>query len=171
MDHPSRIAPDDPAELARCGVTHSLCARDSTLYFEQDAEFNQVLQAFRDEHQPVGPTEDYLVQQLAALYWKTRRLGRMEVGLLHHQLDMESIVMPALKLNYKTGETPPMGAIHDWRTELLGRALHSDCSTGNALLKLTLCEAISDRMFHRTLRHLQDHRSRRARQIATTKLH
>src|SRR5207244_11155557 len=115
-------------QIARPGahieLTQSLCARDTTLDCEDDAEFNRLLAAFRQEHQPVGPTEDFFVQQLAAAYWKSRRLTRMETGALAHQFEKTAMIGLS---DYRPPipATPP--AVRDLDPLMLGIAIHDDC--------------------------------------------
>lgn len=45
---------------------------------EIQAEFDQVLADFLEDHQPVGRTEEVLVRRLADVYWKILRLQRIE---------------------------------------------------------------------------------------------
>jgi hypothetical protein len=49
---------------------------------EDPAEFAALLAAFRSEHQPGGPTEAFLVEDLARCQWKLRRISAIEAALL-----------------------------------------------------------------------------------------
>lgn len=148
-------------------ITQSLCARDATLHDENDAEFDRVLAAFRQEHQPVGPTEDYLVQQIVAAYWKTRRLTRLEAGVLSHQSDDPDVA--TLPEHEPPIESTPH-SLHDLDTMALGIAVHKDCNSGNVLVKLTNCASITDRLFHRSLLQLQRLQSRRLERASVDKV-
>ena len=64
-----------------------LNAKNTTLYCEDGAEFDRLLESLRAEHSPVGSTEDFLVQQMTASFWKARRLGRVEIGMIDYQTD------------------------------------------------------------------------------------
>jgi hypothetical protein len=133
-------------------VTQSLCARDATLDCEDDAEFNRLLAGLRQEHQPSGLTEDYFVQQMAAAYWKSRRLTRFETGVLAHQSDRT--VMIGLS-DYRPPIEPTPHAVRDHETMTLGMAVYEDCNSGNVIVKLTNCASIVDRGFQRSLQQLQ----------------
>jgi len=65
-----------------------LNAKNTTLYCEDGAEFDRLLESLRAEHSPVGSTEDFLVQQMTASFWKARRLGRAEIGMIDYQTDV-----------------------------------------------------------------------------------
>lgn len=45
---------------------------------ENQADFDQILADFCEDHQPVGMTEEVLVHRLADIYWKILRLQRIE---------------------------------------------------------------------------------------------
>ena len=111
---------------------------------EDDAEFNRLLTEFRQEFQPAGPTENYLVLQMTTAYWKAVRLTRLETGALTHESDL---ARPAIE--------PTAHPTLDPETIVLGMAVHADCSHGNVLVKLTNCASIVDRAFHRALQQLE----------------
>jgi hypothetical protein len=149
-------------QIARPGdsieLTQSLCARDATLDFENDTEFNHLLAAFRQEHQPAGPTEDHFVQQMAAAFWKSRRLTRMETGALAHQFEKTAMIGLS---DYRPPIEPTPPAVRDLDTLMLGIAIHEDCKNANVYVKLTNCASIADRAFQRSLRELQRLQERR----------
>jgi hypothetical protein len=59
-------------------VTHGFYASDVVLAGENQQEFDDLLQAYRDEYCPDGASEEAAVVELASLHWKKRRL---EAGL------------------------------------------------------------------------------------------
>jgi hypothetical protein len=144
-------------------ITQSLCARDATLESEDDAEFNRLVADFRREYQPAGPTEDYLVQQMAASYWKSRRLTRLETGALTHQSDL---TLAGFSDGQVVAFVPTAHGAHDNQTLTLGKAVHEDCAHGNVLVKLTNCASMVDRAFHRALQQLQHCQAGRTSQPA-----
>ncbi len=54
---------------------------------ESSAEFAQLLQGLTDYFQPEGLPEELLVEQIAAAYWRLRRLHQHEVGEIRRRLD------------------------------------------------------------------------------------
>jgi len=59
-------------------LTHGFYASDVVLAGENQQEFDDLLQAYRDEYCPDGVSEEAAVFDLASLHWKKRRL---EAGL------------------------------------------------------------------------------------------
>jgi hypothetical protein len=71
------------AAVARNRTTHGLSSRDFFLLSGEDPEeFEALLAAYREEHLPDGPTESFLVNELAHCQWKLRRVASIEAGLL-----------------------------------------------------------------------------------------
>jgi len=129
--------------------------KDLTLPAEPEQDLLAIQHAFRAEHRPVGPTENYLVEQLVCACWRRRRLARCEVGLLQHQTDEGVHEFPR-----KAGEDADAKF-----TRLLGIAFDRDCSDGDCRPKLSRCDMAEERSFLRCLqqlRRLQDARNPRA---------
>ena len=70
------------AAVAQNRATHGLSSRGFFLLPGEDGEeFQALLAAFQAEHQPQGPTESFLVDELAQCQWKLRRISAIEAGL------------------------------------------------------------------------------------------
>ncbi|MBI1897912.1 MAG: hypothetical protein HYS04_15485 [Acidobacteria bacterium] len=69
---------DGKARSRLNGITHGLCSAQALLPGEDAQALAELHAAFHHEHQPVGPTELYLVEKLVQLYWRSRRIGRAE---------------------------------------------------------------------------------------------
>ncbi len=72
-------------------LTHGFYASDVVLAGENQQEFDDLLQAYRDEYCPDGVSEEAAVVELASLHWKKRRL---EAGLrqaLQKQRDYSTV--------------------------------------------------------------------------------
>ena len=54
-------------------LRHGLCANFALMQEEDDEEAQDLLQALRDEHQPVGATEEILVYKLAHHFFSQKR--------------------------------------------------------------------------------------------------
>jgi hypothetical protein len=73
-------------------LTHGFYASDVVLAGENQQEFDDLLQAYRDEYCPDGVSEEGAVFDLASLHWKKRRL---EAGLqqaLQKQRDFDASI-------------------------------------------------------------------------------
>jgi hypothetical protein len=71
------------AAVAQNRATHGLAGSNFFLLPHEDpAEFAQLLAAYETEHQPAGPTESFLVRELAQSEWKLRRVSEIEAGIL-----------------------------------------------------------------------------------------
>jgi hypothetical protein len=84
-----------PAELTPCGnyqvtrfnaLRHGLLSRYTVLPWEDEAEYQTLLSALVAEHSPVGPTEEHLVEELAGIIWRKRRLRMAEAALYREKL-------------------------------------------------------------------------------------
>lgn len=77
------ITRDEAASVARSGnyepvrfnaMKHGILSRLTVLAHEDHAEFDDLLAALLDEHRPTGMTERHLVEELAAIIWRKRRV-------------------------------------------------------------------------------------------------
>jgi hypothetical protein len=59
-------------------VRHGLLARETVLPWEDRAEYERLLAALDAEHRPEGPTECHLLEELAGVVWRKRRLRLAE---------------------------------------------------------------------------------------------
>jgi len=55
-------------------MKHGILSRLAVLAHEDSAEFADLLAALLDEHRPAGMTERHLVEELAAIIWRKRRV-------------------------------------------------------------------------------------------------
>lgn len=55
-------------------VRHGVLSKHTVLPWEDETEYAALLQALVDEHKPKGPTEEHLVEELAGVIWRKRRL-------------------------------------------------------------------------------------------------
>ena len=68
-------------ELTRFNaLTHGVLSRHLVLPWEDRAEYQALLAALVAEHQPTGPTEAHLVEELAGVIWRKQRLRRAEAA-------------------------------------------------------------------------------------------
>ena len=68
-------------------LNHSLLSHDTVLPWENESEYCTLLDGVASEHRPQGPTEDHLVEELAGIIWRKRRLRLAEAATHHRGLD------------------------------------------------------------------------------------
>lgn len=67
-------------------VQHGILARTTVLPWEDGAEYVALLESLAIEHAPIGPTEAHLVEEIAGVLWRKRRLRMAESATLHRGL-------------------------------------------------------------------------------------
>src|SRR3712207_4933165 len=68
-------------ELTRFNaLRHGVLSRYTVLPWEDAEEYRALLEALLAEHEPQGPTEGHLVEELAGILWRKRRLRLAEVA-------------------------------------------------------------------------------------------
>jgi hypothetical protein len=70
-------------EVARFNaLRHGVLSRHTVLPWENGDEYRALIEALVVEHEPRGPTEEHLVEELAGIVWRKRRL-RLAEGAAH----------------------------------------------------------------------------------------
>jgi hypothetical protein len=59
---------------------HGVLSRHTILPWENAAEYEDILNSLISEHVPSGPTELHLVEELAGIFWRKRRLRMAETS-------------------------------------------------------------------------------------------
>ena len=67
-------------------IKHGVLSRHTVLAHEDGAEFGELLAALVAEHQPAGPTEAHLVEELAGAIWRKRRVLQAEGASINRGL-------------------------------------------------------------------------------------
>lgn len=67
-------------------LKHGVLSRHTVLAHEDGAEFGALLAALVAEHQPAGPTETHLVEELAGAIWRKRRVLQAEGASINRGL-------------------------------------------------------------------------------------
>jgi len=67
-------------------LRHGVLSRYTVLPWEDEAEYQTLLGALAAEHSPVGPTEEHLVEELAGIIWRKRRLRMAEAAIYRQKL-------------------------------------------------------------------------------------
>jgi hypothetical protein len=72
---PDSDAPNTSYEAVRFNaMKHGILSRLAVLAHEDQTEFSDLLAALLDEHQPAGMTERHLIEELATIIWRKRRV-------------------------------------------------------------------------------------------------
>jgi hypothetical protein len=89
------VTPDETAPAARAGnyepvrfnaMKHGVLSRHVVLPHEDRVEFDKLLSALISEHQPGGATELHLVEELAGILWRKRRVLMAEGASINQGL-------------------------------------------------------------------------------------
>ncbi len=67
-------------------VKHAVLSRYTVLPWEDASEYGDLLDALVAEHRPEGPTEVHLVEELAGIVWRKRRLRLAEASAMREGL-------------------------------------------------------------------------------------
>jgi hypothetical protein len=97
IDEQAVNTPDDALPSARSGnyepvrfnaMKHGILSRLAVLAHEDHAEFDDLLAALIVEHQPAGMTERHLIEELATIIWRKRRVLLAEGAKINEGLKM-----------------------------------------------------------------------------------
>lgn len=78
--------PDNYAAVRFNALKHGILSRLTVLAHEDRAEFDALFAALVEEHQPSGMTEQHLVDELAAIIWRKRRVLLAEGAAINRGL-------------------------------------------------------------------------------------
>jgi hypothetical protein len=67
-------------------LRHGVLSRHTVLPWEDEAEYQGLLSALVVEHAPDGPTEEHLVEELAGIVWRKRRVRMAEAAVYREKL-------------------------------------------------------------------------------------
>jgi hypothetical protein len=141
--------PEGRAAVRLNGVTHGLTAETIVLKGESEADFTNLLNSLESEHDPISPTEEALVVQLAMATWRLRRLYHQEAGFYTCQL--QSLV----------------GMQKDLNLDDAGRMGHAAAWSESTLNMFNRQEGRLERTFYRALHELQRLRKERESNLAS----
>ena len=68
-------------------LRHGVLSRYTVLPWEDVGEYRALLEALSKEHAPQGPTEEHLVEELAGIVWRKRRLRLAEAAAYRRGLE------------------------------------------------------------------------------------
>ena len=82
---------DGSYEFARFNaLRHGVLSQHTVLPWEDGNEYRVLVEALTAEHEPKGPTEEHLVEELAGVIWRKRRLRLGEAAAHHRALKRAS---------------------------------------------------------------------------------
>ncbi len=73
-------------------LRHGILSRYTVLPWEDENEYCALVEALVNEHNPQGPTEEHLVEELAGILWRKQRLRLAEAAA--HQQGLENAAQP-----------------------------------------------------------------------------
>src|SRR3954464_11062754 len=76
-----------PALTRFNALRHGVLSRYTLLPWEDESEYQDLLSALAGEHEPSGPTEEHLVEELAGILWRKRRLRMAEAASFRRGLE------------------------------------------------------------------------------------
>ncbi len=109
-----------PYEVVRYNaMTHGILSKHAVLPHEDKTEFDNLLSALKVEHQPAGMTEMHLVEELATILWRKRRVLLAEGASINRNLrqvacQTDSSIVPAA-VPFDTG----LKTSHLWVTDII----------------------------------------------------
>src|SRR5437764_11686857 len=68
-------------------VRHGVLSELTVLPWEDEVEYAKLLEALVEEYRPRGPTEDHLIEEIAGVIWRKRRLRLAEAGSYWKNVD------------------------------------------------------------------------------------
>jgi hypothetical protein len=95
--------PEGKAIAARNNFRHGFTGEFTVLPWEKQEEFNMLMDALRDEHEPSGLTERILVDKMAQALWLTKRAVMLQHVTFNDQLPTcDDTKQLALYIRYQT---------------------------------------------------------------------
>lgn len=87
-------------------IKHGILSRHVVLPHEDADEFGRLLDALLDEHRPTGATEAHLVEELASIFWRKRRVlqaegARINEGMANVVRHTDSLASSAVPFSYR----------------------------------------------------------------------
>jgi hypothetical protein len=107
-------------EVARFNaLRHGVLSQHTVLPWEDRQEYFTLLEALVTEHKPQGPMEEHLVEELAGVIWRKRRL-RLGERAAHHRA-----LRRAADRHQHTAETALINVVGDVEADCIGDAIRA----------------------------------------------
>jgi hypothetical protein len=139
--------PEGRAAVRHNALKHGLTSEVLIPMDEDRPEFDHLCDAFVSEFQPIGPTEESLLENLVAAKWRLGRARKEETGFF---------VKCAIKLEHDSQEYRELA-----RNARLAMIVDLDSAGSNTLAKISRYEARLERSFYKALSELRRTQSQR----------
>jgi len=114
---------DGSTEITRFNaMKHGLLSRYTVLPWEDGEEYQTLVASLFAEHTPDGPTEEHLVEELAGILWRKRRLRLAETTTYSHGLhdalksyrDTAEAALAHVRAKAESGDAANGRTPYDW---------------------------------------------------------
>jgi len=139
--------PEGRAAVRHNALKHGLTSEVLIPMDEDRPQFDCLCDAFETEFQPIGPTEESLLENLVAAKWRLGRARREETGFF---------VKRAIELEHDSQEYRELA-----RNARLAMIVDLDSAGANTLAKISRYEARLERSFYKALSELRRTQSQR----------
>jgi hypothetical protein len=86
VDAPAAVPPASYQAVRFNAMKHGILSPAGVLAHEDGGDFDDLLAALVEEHRPAGMTEQHLVEELAAIIWRKRRVLMAEAAKINEGL-------------------------------------------------------------------------------------
>jgi hypothetical protein len=86
VDAPAAVPPASYQAVRYNAMKHGILSKLVVLAHEDGGDFDDLLAALIDEHKPAGMTEQHLIEELAAIIWRKRRVLMAEAAKINEGL-------------------------------------------------------------------------------------
>jgi hypothetical protein len=150
--------PEGKARSSLNAVRHGLLARDAVLPEEDRAAYLDLLAALEDEYQPEGPSQTFMVQQLASAQWRLQRFIRIETGFFAARMErVKCIEYDEDAIQHEAADATTPEEKYEENTRILGILFVQHCN-GDAIGKLARYGSLLNREYYRALKALEPFR-------------
>ncbi len=139
--------PEGRAAVRHNALKHGLTSEVLIPTDEDQPEFDRLCNAFETESQPIGPTEESLLENLVAAKWRLGRARKEETGFFMKR---------AIELEHESQEYREAA-----RSTRLAIIVELDSAGPNTLAKISRYEARLERSFYKALSELRRIQSQR----------
>lgn len=96
---PTELSPPGYEAVRFNALKHGILSRYTVLSHENHADYESLVNSLMDEHLPAGATEQHLIEELASVIWRKRRVLQAEGATINKGLKESSLnaktVIPA----------------------------------------------------------------------------
>jgi hypothetical protein len=133
-------------------LRHGVLSRYTVLPWEDEQEYRAVLDALVAEHAPEGPTEEHLVEELAGIIWRKRRMRMAEAALFREEL--RSDAASSLEPEHIAGAALlPITGMPKANADIAQAIAATPAETGRDLRGIRRDQAMSTRAFNISAGH------------------